>query len=275
LWQYRYTDELYHKAGFKYIDKIFKNGRWQYIYDQASSGVNNMARQVSNFHRRNVNAISSAYQNTAAAIANNRLARQRGRVIDRTAKDVRKVLTSKTMSEIAKASEKAQEKAAKKKERYAKAVGKSVKKIASRSAKDIKLDNGIGLAGKTKKILDKISASGNKVYKDVKNKVGNKIGMEERRRSVAAAARSDMSQFRKGVADKVSSQAIASAQKDPNNDAKYKRAIDTSDAYFEEVTKARKDQKDADIAQRIYYNTQLGKRDLRRKEKELKKKRKG
>lgn len=41
MWEFThnlYASYLEHKAGFKYIDKIFKNGRWQYIYDEKQAG---------------------------------------------------------------------------------------------------------------------------------------------------------------------------------------------------------------------------------------------
>ena len=35
MWHYNYSSYLMHKAGFKYIDKVYRNGRWQYIYDKS------------------------------------------------------------------------------------------------------------------------------------------------------------------------------------------------------------------------------------------------
>jgi len=45
LWQYNYSNELYHKNGYKYVDRIKTSKGWRYIYDTVLGGDKKKAMQ--------------------------------------------------------------------------------------------------------------------------------------------------------------------------------------------------------------------------------------
>lgn len=58
MWQYRYSDELYHKNGFKYIDKIRTSRGWRYIYDTGK----NIQNKLFGPSRNEINSARDTYK---------------------------------------------------------------------------------------------------------------------------------------------------------------------------------------------------------------------
>lgn len=89
MWRYRYTDELYHKFGFKYIDKILTDKGYRYIYDSneatkrasrsknayeyyrrkaqhAKANLDNEELRLNNYNKRTSNLVGSPAKMTSS-----------------------------------------------------------------------------------------------------------------------------------------------------------------------------------------------------------------
>ena len=58
MWQYKYSDELYHKNGFKYLDKIRTSSGWCYIYDTGK----NIQNRLFGPSKREINDARDSYK---------------------------------------------------------------------------------------------------------------------------------------------------------------------------------------------------------------------
>lgn len=160
MWRYRYTDELYHKNGYKYIDKIRTSKGWRYIYDKVLGGNKKKAMQkaADNYAKEANNYMQVKYRGHPLGLYDYAVRRRDAQNKYEEAKK------TYNRSIIGKAEN----------------VGKAISKAYKNSFKEVKRDIR-KIANKGKKFTDKIiDKLGGKEYKK----------MEEAWKKVAAADRS-------------------------------------------------------------------------------------